>query len=109
MTKTAQLAIARGLAESVAGSKVTVNSILAGPTRSEGVSGFVSGMAAQKAVSEAQIEKEFFETIRPSSLIKRFATTEEIESLVVYMASERSSATTGAALRADGGVVRSIL
>jgi len=109
MTKTAQLAIARGLAESVAGSKVTVNSILAGPTRSEGVSGFVSGLAAQKGVNEAQVEKEFFETIRPSSLIKRFATTEEVASLVVYMASERSSATTGAALRVDGGVVRSIL
>jgi NAD(P)-dependent dehydrogenase (short-subunit alcohol dehydrogenase family) len=109
MTKTAQLAIARGLAESVAGSKVTVNSILAGPTRSEGVSGFVSDLAAQKGVNEAQVEKEFFETIRPSSLIKRFATTEEVAALAVYVASERSSATTGAALRVDGGVVRSIL
>ena len=109
MTKTAQLAVARGLAESVAGSGVTVNSILAGPTRSEGVSGFVGDLAAQKGVSEAQVEKEFFETIRPSSLIKRFASTEEVASLVVYMASERSSATTGAALRVDGGVVRSIL
>jgi NAD(P)-dependent dehydrogenase (short-subunit alcohol dehydrogenase family) len=109
MTKTAQLAIARGLAESVAGSNVTVNSILAGPTRSEGVSGFVGDLAKQKGVSEAQVEKDFFETIRPSSLIKRFATTEEVASLVVYMASERSSATTGAALRVDGGVVRSIL
>jgi len=109
MTKTAQLAVARGLAESVAGTGVTVNSILAGPTRSEGVSGFVAGLAAQKGVSEAQVEKEFFESIRPSSLIKRFATTEEVAALVVYMASERSSATTGAALRVDGGVVRSIL
>jgi NAD(P)-dependent dehydrogenase (short-subunit alcohol dehydrogenase family) len=109
MTKTAQLAIARGLAESVAGSKVTVNSILAGPTRSEGVSGFVGDLAKQKGVSETQVEKEFFETIRPSSLIERFATTEEVASLVVYIASERSSATTGAALRVDGGVVRSIL
>jgi NAD(P)-dependent dehydrogenase (short-subunit alcohol dehydrogenase family) len=109
MTKTAQVAIARGLAESVAGSKVTVNSILAGPTSSEGVSGFVADLAKQKGVSEAQVEKDFFETIRPSSLIKRFATTEEVASLVVYMASERSSATTGAALRVDGGVVRSIL
>jgi NAD(P)-dependent dehydrogenase (short-subunit alcohol dehydrogenase family) len=109
MTKTAQLAIARGLAESVAGSKVTVNSILAGPTRSEGVSGFVGDLAKQKGVSEAQVEKEFFETIRPSSLLERFATTEEVASLVVYIASERSSATTGAALRVDGGVVRSIL
>jgi len=108
MTKTAQLAVARGLAESVAGSGVTVNSILAGPTRSEGVAGFVGGVAAQKGVSEAQVEKEFFDTVRPSSLIKRFASTEEVASLVVYIASERSSATTGAALRVDGGVVRSI-
>jgi NAD(P)-dependent dehydrogenase (short-subunit alcohol dehydrogenase family) len=109
MTKTAQLAIARGLAESVAGTKVTVNSILAGPTRSEGVSGFVGDLAKQKSVSEAQVEKEFFETIRPSSLIKRFASTEEVASLVVYMASEQSAATTGAALPVDGGVIRSIL
>ena len=109
MTKTAQLAVARGLAESVAGSGVTVNSILAGPTRSEGVSVFVGDLAAQKGVSEARVEKEFFETVRPSSLIKRFATAEEVASLVVYLASQRSSATTGAALRVDGGVVRSIL
>ena len=109
MTKTAQLAVARGLAESVAGSGVTVNSILAGPTRSEGVSVFLGDLAAQKGVDEAQVEKEFFETVRPSSLIKRFATAEEVASLAVYLASQRSSATTGAALRVDGGVVRSIL
>ncbi len=109
MTKTAQLAVARGLAESVAGSGVTVNSILAGPTRSEGVSTFVGDLAAQRGVEEAQVEKEFFETVRPSSLIKRFATAEEVASLVVYMASERSSGTTGAALRVDGGVVRSVI
>src|SRR5580704_4095563 len=109
MTKTAQLAVARGLAESVAGSGVTVNSILAGPTRSEGVSTFVDDLAAQRGVGTAQVEKEFFETVRPSSLIKRFASTEEVASLVVYMASERSSGTTGAALRVDGGVIRSIL
>jgi NAD(P)-dependent dehydrogenase (short-subunit alcohol dehydrogenase family) len=109
MTKTAQLALARGLAESVAGTGVTVNSILAGPTRSEGASGFIAGLAAQRGISEPQVEKEFFQTARPSSLIKRFATTEEVASLVVYMASERSAATTGAALRVDGGVVRSIL
>ena len=109
MTKTAQLAVARGLAESVAGSGVTVNSILAGPTRSEGVSTFVDDLAAQRGVGAAQVEKEFFETVRPSSLIKRFASTEEVASLVVYMASERSSGTTGAALRVDGGVVRSVI
>ena len=101
--------MARGLAESVAGSGVTVNSILAGPTRSEGVSVFLGDLAAQKGISEAQVEKEFFETVRPSSLIKRFATAEEVASLAVYLASQRSSATTGAALRVDGGVVRSIL
>jgi NAD(P)-dependent dehydrogenase (short-subunit alcohol dehydrogenase family) len=109
MTKTAQLAVARGLAESLAGSGVTVNSILAGPTRSEGVSTFVADLAKQRGLDQAQVEKEFFETVRPSSLIKRFATTEEVAALVVYVASDRSAATTGAALRVDGGVIRSIL
>jgi NAD(P)-dependent dehydrogenase (short-subunit alcohol dehydrogenase family) len=109
MTKTAQLAVARGLAESAAGTGVTVNSILVGPTRSEGVSSFVGGLAKQRGISESQVEKEFFETVRPSSLIKRFETAEEVASLVVYVASEQSAAVTGAALRADGGVVRSIV
>src|ERR1700761_353885 len=109
MTKTAQLAVARGLAESVAGTGVTVNSILAGPTRSEGVSTFVSDLAKQRGVDQAQVEKEFFDTVRPSSLIKRFATTEEIAAMVVYVASDQSAATTGAAIRVDGGVIRSIL
>jgi NAD(P)-dependent dehydrogenase (short-subunit alcohol dehydrogenase family) len=109
MTKTAQLAVARGLAESLAGTGITVNSILAGPTRSEGVSEFVRDLANQRGESETQVEKEFFEKMRPSSLIKRFATTEEVAALAVYVASAKSSATTGAALRVDGGVVRSIL
>jgi NAD(P)-dependent dehydrogenase (short-subunit alcohol dehydrogenase family) len=109
MTKTAQLAVARGLAESVAGTGVTVNSILAGPTRSEGVSSFMQGLAAQRGLSHEQVDKEFFESVRPSSLIKRFASTEEVAALAVYVASERSAATTGAALRVDGGVIRSIL
>jgi NAD(P)-dependent dehydrogenase (short-subunit alcohol dehydrogenase family) len=108
-TKTAQLAVARGLAESVAGTAVTVNTVLAGPTRSEGVSTFVSDLGAQRGVPQEQVEKEFFEKVRPSSLLKRFATPEEVAALVVYLASERSSATTGAALRVDGGVIRSIL
>jgi NAD(P)-dependent dehydrogenase (short-subunit alcohol dehydrogenase family) len=107
-TKTAQLAVARGLAESVAGTAVTVNTVLAGPTRSEGVSTFVSDLAAQRGIPQEQVEKEFFEKVRPSSLLKRFATAEEVAALVVYLASERSSATTGAALRVDGGVIRSI-
>jgi hypothetical protein len=108
MTKTAQLAIARGLAESVAGTGVTVNSVLPGPTRSEGVGGFVESMAKQRNVSTDQVEKEFFEHTRPSSLLRRFATVEEVAAMVTYVASPRSSATNGASLRVDGGVVRSI-
>ena len=109
MTKTAQIAIARGLAESVAGTGVTVNSILAGPTKSEGVGTFVKSMATQQNKSEAQVQQEFFEHVRPSSLLKRFATVEEVAALVTYVASELSSATNGAPLRVDGGVVQSIL
>ncbi len=109
VTKTAQLAIARGLAETTVGSGVTVNSVLPGPTRSEGVEAFVEKMASDRGVDAAQIEKEFFESVRPSSLIKRFATTEEVAALVTYVASPLSSATNGAALRVDGGVVRSIV
>jgi hypothetical protein len=108
MTKTAQVAIARGIAESVAGTGVTVNSILAGPTESEGVGGFVESMAKQENKSREQVEKEFFEHVRPSSLLKRFANVDEVASIVTYVASELSSATNGAALRADGGVVRAI-
>jgi hypothetical protein len=109
MTKTAQVAIARGIAESVAGTGVTVNSILAGPTESEGVGGFVESMAKQGNKSREQVEKEFFEHVRPSSLLKRFANVDEVASIVTYVASELSSATNGTALRADGGVVRAIL
>jgi NAD(P)-dependent dehydrogenase (short-subunit alcohol dehydrogenase family) len=109
VTKTAQLAVARGLAESLVGSGVTVNSILPGPTRSEGVEQFIKDMATHQSKSEEEVERDFFKSARPSSLIQRFATTEEVANLVVYVASELSSATTGAALRVDGGVVRSIL
>lgn len=109
MTKTAQLAVARGIAESVAGTGVTVNSILPGPTRSEGVETFVESMANQQKKTTEEIEGEFFRTARPSSLLKRFATAEEVANLVAYVASPRSSATNGASLRVDGGVVRSIL
>jgi NAD(P)-dependent dehydrogenase (short-subunit alcohol dehydrogenase family) len=109
MTKTAQLAVARGLAETTAGTGVTVNSVLPGPTRSEGVEQFVKDMATKEGVSETIVEKGFFKTARPSSLLKRFATPEEVANLVVFVASEKSSATNGAALRVDGGVVRSIL
>lgn len=108
MTKTAQLAVARGLAEHTRGTQVTVNSVLPGPTRSEGVSEFVRALASQSKSSEADVEREFFQTARPSSLIGRFADPLEVANLIVYTASAAASATTGAALRVDGGVVRSI-
>jgi NAD(P)-dependent dehydrogenase (short-subunit alcohol dehydrogenase family) len=109
MTKTAQVALARGIAESVAGTGVTVNSILPGPTESEGVGAFVEAMAKQQDKSKEQVEKEFFEHARPTSLLRRFATVEEVAAMVTYVASELSSATNGAALRVDGGVVKAIL
>jgi NAD(P)-dependent dehydrogenase (short-subunit alcohol dehydrogenase family) len=109
MTKTAQIAVARGIAESVAGTGVTVNSILAGPTESEGVGAFVEAMAKQENKTKAEIETQFFEHVRPSSLLKRFATVNEVAALATYVASEISSATNGAALRVDGGVVRALL
>jgi NAD(P)-dependent dehydrogenase (short-subunit alcohol dehydrogenase family) len=109
MTKTAQVAIARGIAETATGGGVTVNSILAGPTESEGVGSFVKAMAKQQNKSNEDVEKEFFAAARPSSLLKRFATVDEVAALVTYLAGELSSATTGAALRVDGGVVRAIL
>jgi NAD(P)-dependent dehydrogenase (short-subunit alcohol dehydrogenase family) len=109
VTKTAQIAVARGIAETVAGTGVTANSILAGPTESEGVAGFVEAMAKQQNKSMGEIEREFFEHVRPSSLLKRFATVDEVAAMATYLASELSSATNGAALRVDGGVVRAIL
>jgi NAD(P)-dependent dehydrogenase (short-subunit alcohol dehydrogenase family) len=108
MTKTAQVAVARGLAESVAGTGITVNSVLPGPTASEGVGDFVDGMAKQQEVSKAEIEKQFFEKIRPTSLLKRFETSEEVAAVVVFVASAQAAAINGAAVRAEGGVVRSI-
>ncbi|MGF6242569.1 MULTISPECIES: SDR family NAD(P)-dependent oxidoreductase [Paraburkholderia] len=107
VTKTAQIAVARGIAESVAGTGITVNSVLPGPTRSRGVGDFVESLAKADGKSVEQVEREFFEQVRPTSLIKRFESTEEIASLVAYVASPLASGTTGAALRADGGVVKS--
>jgi len=107
MTKTAQIAVARGLAESVAGTGITVNSVLPGPTKSRGVGDFVQDMAQQSNKSFEQVEAEFFDHVRPTSLIKRFGTPQEVASLVAYVASPLASATTGAALRVDGGVVKS--
>ncbi len=106
MTKTAQLAVSRGLAESVAGTGVTVNAVLPGPTRSEGAGMFFSAMAAERGAPQEQVEQEFVATHRPSSLIRRLATVEEVANMVVYVCSEQASATTGAALRVDGGVLR---
>ena len=104
MTKTAQLAVSRGLAELCAGTAVTVNAVLPGPTRSAGVEEFAGQLSGGKPFAE--FEAEFFKTIRPSSLLKRFATTEEVANLVTYVCSPLSAATNGAALRVDGGVVQ---
>jgi len=108
VTKTMELALARGLAETTAGTAVTVNSVLAGPTRSEGVEKFVDQIAHSRGIEQSHFEKEFFATVRPSSLLKRFASTDEVASLVIFLASPLSSAINGTALRADGGGVRSI-
>src|SRR5882724_9611597 len=108
VTKTAQLAVARGLAETLTGTGVTVNSVLPGPTASEGVGGFVAQMAAVRGVDAASVEREFFATTRPSSVLQRFATPDEVAAMIVYVCSVPASATTGAALRVDGGVVRAI-
>jgi NAD(P)-dependent dehydrogenase (short-subunit alcohol dehydrogenase family) len=109
MTKTAQVAVARGIAETTVGSGVTVNSVLPGPTASEGVSTFVGQMAEARGVDFATMEREFFSTARPSSLLQRFATPDEVAAMIVYVCSALASATNGAALRVDGGVVRAIL
>ena len=108
-TKTAQLAISRGLAESTVGTGVTVNAVLPGPTASEGVSDFVAKLAAQTKQSASEFEEYFFEKVRPTSLLKRFATSEEVANMVVYICSPLASATNGASLRVDGGVVRTIV
>lgn len=108
MTKTAQLAVARGIAESFPASGVTVNSVLAGPTESEGVSTFLENFANQSGKSTEELSREFFQNARPSSLLERFETPEEIAAMVVYLCSEAASGTNGAAIRVDGGVVRSI-
>jgi NAD(P)-dependent dehydrogenase (short-subunit alcohol dehydrogenase family) len=107
-TKTAVLAVARGLAETLAGTGVTVNSVLPGPTASEGVGDFVARLAAERGLDAAAVEREFFTTARPSSILQRFAQPAEVAALIAYTCSARASATTGAALRVDGGVVRAI-
>jgi NAD(P)-dependent dehydrogenase (short-subunit alcohol dehydrogenase family) len=108
-TKTAQLAVARGLAERTRGTGVTVNSVLPGPTASEGVGDFIRKLAQGRGVTFEEMEREFFQTARPSSLLGRFATPDEVANMIVYTASAAASGTNGAALRVDGGVVRSIV
>jgi len=109
MTKTAQLAVSRGLAETTAGTNVTVNAVLPGPTASEGVEKFVQQLAAEQMTDAVAVEREFFSTMRPTSLLKRFAKPDEVAALVAFVCSPLSSAMNGAALRVDGGVVRSIV
>lgn len=108
MTKTAQLAVSRGLAELTTGTDVTVNTVLPGPTLSEGVSEFIGSMATRSGISVEEMEKDFFKNARPTSIIKRFATTQEIANLVAYLSSPLASATNGAAIRVDGGVTKTI-
>jgi NAD(P)-dependent dehydrogenase (short-subunit alcohol dehydrogenase family) len=109
MTKAAQIAVARGLAETTVGTNVTVNSVLPGPTASEGVMTFVDQMAEQQNISREEMEQQFFETARPSSLLKRFIEPAEVGDFVAFICSPLASATNGAALRVEGGVVRSML
>lgn len=108
MTKTAQLAVARGLAEMTVGTGVTVNSVLPGPTKSEGVGTFVAQMAQAQGKSEQAMEEEFFQSARPTSLLHRFESPEEVAAMIAFVCSEPASAVSGAALRVEGGVVRSI-
>jgi NAD(P)-dependent dehydrogenase (short-subunit alcohol dehydrogenase family) len=109
VTKTAQLAVSRGLAELAKGTGVTVNSVLPGPTRSEIMNNWMEAAAKERGISLDEAEQNFLNTTRPSTLINRFTTTDEVANLVVYVSSEQSSGTTGSALRVDGGVVRSII
>jgi len=108
MTKTAQLAVARGLAELTKGTGVTVNSVLPGPTKSEGVKTFLDDLSKKDNISVEEVEKNFFATMRPTSLIKRFAAPDEIATTITYLCSPLASATNGASIRADGGLIRSI-
>jgi NAD(P)-dependent dehydrogenase (short-subunit alcohol dehydrogenase family) len=108
LTKTAQLALSRGLAELTSGTGVTVNAVLPGPTRSDGVEVFLEAMAKDAGQSADEMARGFVKTLRPTSLLERFASVEEVANMVVYAASKEASATNGAALRVDGGVVRAI-
>jgi NAD(P)-dependent dehydrogenase (short-subunit alcohol dehydrogenase family) len=109
VTKAAQVALARGMAELTAGTAVTVNSVLVGPTRSEGVEQFVAGLAKDQGLTPEQVEREFFKTMRPTSLIKRFETPEEVAAVVTFLCGQAASAVNGAAIRAEGGLLKGML
>ncbi|MBA2368512.1 MAG: SDR family oxidoreductase [Candidatus Protochlamydia sp.] len=108
VTKTAQIAVARGLAEMTIGTGITVNSVLPGPTNTSGVKKFISEVAESKGITPEEVEKEFFENQRPSSLLKRFAEIEEVGEVTAFLCSEKASAINGTAIRVEGGIVRSI-
>ena len=109
MTKTAQIAISRGMAELTKGSNVTINSILPGPTKSRGINGFIADMAKGNNITPIQAEQNFFKDIRPTSLIQRFASVEEVADTVAYYASPLASTTNGAAIRVEGGTIKAII
>ncbi len=109
MTKSAQLSVSRGLAETCAGTAVTVNSVLPGPTLTEGAKDFFDKLAAQQGISFDEAAKAFFAHARPTSLLQRFIEPDEVAVMVAYVCSPLSAATNGAALRVDGGVVRSLI
>ena len=109
MTKSAQLAISRGLAELTKGTNVTVNAVLPGPTMSEGVGGFIESLAKGQNKTIEQVEEDFFKTMRPTSIIQRFLTTDEIANMVTYLSSPLAAATNGAAIRAEGGLLKTMV
>jgi NAD(P)-dependent dehydrogenase (short-subunit alcohol dehydrogenase family) len=109
MSKTAQIAVSRGMAEMTKGTNVTVNSILAGPTMSKGVKGFIEDLSKSGNKSIKEVENDFFNNMRPTSIIQRFASTEEVADTVAYYSSPLASATNGAAIRVEGGLIKSIL
>ncbi|WP_293311251.1 SDR family NAD(P)-dependent oxidoreductase [Pedobacter sp. UBA5917] len=109
VSKTAQLAVARGLAELTKGTDVTVNSVLPGPTFSEGVEGFIENLAKDQNKTVIEVERDFFKTIRPTSIIQRFLSTTEVANMVTYLASPLAAATNGAAIRTEGGLLKGLL
>jgi NAD(P)-dependent dehydrogenase (short-subunit alcohol dehydrogenase family) len=109
VSKTAQLGLARGMAELAVGTNVTVNSVLVGPTKSEGMGTLLDHWARDNRMTASDVESWFFKSVRPTSLLKRFIRPEEIGAFVAFLAGEEASAITGAALRADGGVVKSVI